>query len=146
MNSFYKKNNITAFDNKNVIYLAFIGRYNNKNVYKYGKSVSVYEREFIKHRKYFDKFEMRYIKITDNKDIIESLFAKELKIRNLHTSITIKNKKQTELFYITKTYSFPYIIQLLNKLIIDNPSYQVQILQEKLKQAKYDLRILKSRL
>jgi hypothetical protein len=133
MKSFYRKNDITRFDNKNVIYVAYVGLYKKQEIYKYGKSVSVYDREYLKHRKAFTEFEMRHIKITDNKDIIEDLFEKELKIRNLHRSIVINNKKQTELFTINNDYDYDYIIKLLNRLIRTNPSYEVKKLQDKLK-------------
>jgi hypothetical protein len=133
MKSFYRKNDITKFDNKNVLYVAYVGMHKNQELYKYGKSVSIYEREYLKHRKSFNVFEMRYIKITDNKDIIEKLFEKELKIRNLHTSLLIKNKKQTELFSLSTDYTYKYMIRMLNRLIKNNPSHEVKELQDKLK-------------
>ena len=95
---FYKKNDLYKFNNKNVVYIADVGKYNNEHIYKYGISGKIFEREYNAHRKNFENFDMRVIKITDNKDVIEDLFEKELMIRNLHRSLVINDKKQTELF------------------------------------------------
>lgn len=144
MKSFYKKYDITSFENRNVMYVAFVGRYKTTDLYKYGKSVNVYEREYTKHRKAFDMFDMQYIKGTDNKDIVENLFKKELKIRDLHRTMIINNKKQTELFTVTEDYDYNYIINLLNRLIKNNPSYEVKKLTDKLKLTNQRLKILYS--
>ena len=144
MNSFYRVNDITSFASKNVVYIAYVGYHNRKHVYKYGKSSSVYEREYLKHRKAFDTFEMQYIRVTDNKDIVENLFERELRIRKLHMELTINNKKQTELFCVNKDYDIEFITNMLDRLIRKNPSYEVKRLQERLKTANSKLKFFYS--
>jgi len=121
---FYKKNDLYKFNNKNVIYIADVGRYKDEHIYKYGISGKIFEREYNAHRKNFDHFDMKVIKITDNKDVIEELFEKELMIRNIHRTLTINNKKQTELFTVNENYSFDYLNKLLCRLIKNNPSFE----------------------
>lgn len=138
--SFYKENDLYKFDNKNVIYVAYVGRYNKEEIFKYGISSKIFKREYLQHRNNFTKFDMITVKITDNKDVVEELFEKELLIRDLHRKITINNKKQTELFTVNKDYSYEYINRLLTRIIRDNPSYEVAILKEKIAQLKIQLK------
>lgn len=132
--SFYTHNDLYKFDNKNVIYIAYVGNINSEPIYKYGKSAKLFEREYNAHRKNFDTFQMQCVKITDNKDIVEDLFEKELLIRDIHRQIVINSKRQTELFTTTDNYNFSYIIKMLGRLIKDNPSYEVAMLQKKIQQ------------
>ncbi len=139
--SFYKKNDLYKYDNKNVVYLAYVGVVNGEDMFKYGKTSQLYEREYKAHRKNFEFFEMQHVKITDNKDIVEDLFEKELQMRNIHRKITIKSMKQTELFTVTEEYDFEYIKKMLNRIVKNNPSYEVSVLKRKLEklQSEYDL-------
>lgn len=141
---FYKKNDLYKFNNKNVIYIADVGKYNGEQIYKYGISGKIFEREYNAHRKNFDHFDMKIIKVTDNKDIIEDLFEKELMIRNLHKSIVINNKKQTELFTINENYSFDYLNKLLCRLIKNNPSFEAAKYIKKITLLKKEISILKN--
>jgi len=137
---FYKNNDLYKFDNKNVIYVAYVGNINNEDVFKYGKSAKLFEREYNAHRRNFDTFEMRCVKITDNKDVIEDLLEKELQIRDMHRTLTIKSKKQTELFATTEDYSLEYVCKLLKRLIRDNPSFQVASLKAKIAKLQAQLK------
>lgn len=110
---------LSKFDNTNVIYIAYIGNYNNKNMYKYGKSTNIYNREFLSHRKKFEKFDMVNIYKTNFKDEVESSFKKELKIRDIYSPMIIGNKKYTELFFETPEYNLKYINRLIELLIQD---------------------------
>jgi hypothetical protein len=141
--TFYKCNDLYKYNNKNVVYIADVGTYNNERIYKYGISGKVFDREYNAHRKNFDHFDMKIIKITDNKDIIEELFEKELQIRNVHRSLIINNKKQTELFTINDHYSFIYLQKLLNRLIKDNPSYEVALCKKKIIRLEKEIKKLK---
>lgn len=142
--NFYNENALYKYDNKNVIYVAYVGYINNEDTYKFGISSQLYEREYNAHRNNFDIFDMKLVKITDNKDIVEDLFKKELKIRNLHRIHTINTKRQTELFVTTPEYSFDKICKLLIRLIKDNPSYEVAMLQEQIKKLKLQLKYTKN--
>jgi 3-methyladenine DNA glycosylase Tag len=141
--SFYKSNDLYKFNNKNVVYIADVGKYNNEHIFKYGISGKVFDREYNAHRKNFDYFDMKVIKITDNKDIIEELFEKELLIRNVHRSLIINKKKQTELFTINENYSFSYFQKLLNRLVKNNPSYEVSNCKKKIIDLEMQIKKLK---
>jgi hypothetical protein len=138
--SFYREHDLYKFDNKNVVYIAYVGVYNKEEIFKYGISSKIFKREYLQHRNNFTKFNMVTIKITDNKDIVEELFEKELLMRNLHRKLTINNKKQTELFTVNEDYSYEYIHRLLSRIIRDNPSYEVAMLKEKITQLKMQLK------
>jgi hypothetical protein len=141
--SFYKNNDLYKFNNRNVIYISNVGNYKKEEIFKYGISGKIFEREYNAHRKNFDHFDMKIIKITDNKDIIEDLFEKELKIRDLHRTIVINGKKQTELFTINENYSFEYLEKLLNRLIEDNPSFESIQYKKKIASLEEEIKTLK---
>ena len=138
--SFYRENDLYKFDNKNVIYVAYVGKYNNEQIFKYGIISKIFKREYLCHRKNFERFEMVSIKITDNKDVIEELFQKELLMRDLHRNLFINNKRQTELFTINDQYSYDYIQRLLMRIIRDNPSYEVAQLKKKIANLQIQLK------
>lgn len=83
-----------------MVYIAYVGQYEGKHIYKYGKSANVYKREVQSHRNAFESFEMLYVHETNFKDQVETLFEKELVLRNMHRTMTINKKKQTELFML----------------------------------------------
>jgi prophage antirepressor-like protein len=53
---FWNENQINDYNNKNVLYFAFIGIFDNERIYKFGKSEQIYTREFKQHQKFFDIF------------------------------------------------------------------------------------------
>ena len=117
---FYKSSSIARYDCKNVIYLAYVGVYNNTETFKYGKSSNVYNREMTSHRKNFHPcFEMRGIFETNYKDHVETLLEKELKIRDMHRVMDINGKKQTELFVPVSEFDYDYVESLVKDIIYD---------------------------
>lgn len=130
--TFYKAHDLYKFDNKNVVYMAYVGNIDGEDIFKYGKTSKLYDREFKAHRKTFDRFDMHTVKITDNKDIVEEIFEKELLIRNIHRTITINSKRQTELFTTSGEYNLEYVTNLLTRIVKDNPSYEVLMYKRKL--------------
>ena len=117
---FYNSSSISKYDCKNVIYLAYVGVHNNNETFKYGKSANVYNREMTAHRKTFNPcFEMRGIFETNYKDQVETLLEKELKIRDIHTVMTINGKRQTELFIPVCNFDYDYVEQLVKDIIYD---------------------------
>lgn len=141
---FYKANDLYRYDNKNVIYCAYVGTYNNEPLYKYGKSAKLFEREYKAHRNNFDTFQMQFVKITDNKDVVEDMFEKELQIRDIHRSFVINSKKQTELFTVNDLYDIDYVHDLLVRIIRDNPSYEVKLLRQRIRRLQQQLKTMSS--
>jgi prophage antirepressor-like protein len=68
---FWNENQINKFDNKNVLYLALIGIYNNERIYKFGKTEQIYTRECKQHQKFFVTFKMRFVIECDNMSFVE---------------------------------------------------------------------------
>ncbi len=132
--SIYLNQNITNFDDKNVVYIGYVGKYNNELIYKYGISSRIFSRDYNEHRKTFDAFELIYLKETDNNYKIETLFEKELKCRNLHRKLSFKNKNQTELFTIMPDNDIDKLTNMLDKLIETNPLPAILHANNKLKE------------
>lgn len=115
--SFYNTKYISDFYGKNVVYIIYVGSYENKEYYKFGISSRIFEREFMEHRKAFETTEVVYITECDNNAKIEKLFKQNLKTCNLLKSLTIKNKTQTELFFTTIDHSLERLKVCLDELI-----------------------------
>jgi prophage antirepressor-like protein len=138
---FWNDNQINNFDNKNVIYIAFIGIIKNERIYKFGKSEQIYTRDFKQHQKFFDTFKMRFVIECDNMSFVEKEFKKFLKSINLLKNITIKESNLTELFIIKEKHNIDSIINQLIKLVDDNPLLAVKNLLDILKQKNDQLKL-----
>lgn len=106
----------TRYDNKNVLYIAYVGTYDSKETFKYGKSSNLLQR-IQAHQKAFHTFDLKHVYKTDFNDYVEDTFEKELKLRNIYTQCIIKDKKQTELFQLSDTYSLADVDKLMRKII-----------------------------
>ena len=104
------------FHNKNVVYLAYVGKYEDKDTYKYGVTSNIYQRVLCQHVKQFDTFDLCWVKPTYNTLQAEDLFEKELKFHGLHKSIPIKNKRQTELFQTTDAFTYKKVQRLYSRI------------------------------
>jgi uncharacterized protein YecE (DUF72 family) len=140
---FWNENQINDYNNKNVLYIAFIGIFNNERIYKFGKSEQIYTREFKQHQKFFDIFKMRFVIECDNMSFVEKEFKKFLKSINLLKNLEIKESNLTELFTIKEKQNIDTIIHTLIKLIDDNPLPAVKLLQDKLKQKDEEIKQMK---
>lgn len=113
---FYKKNYYYRFHDKNVVYIAYVGKIGRKDTFKYGVTKNLFKREYEQHRKTFSKFEMCHVKPTYNIYQAEDLLEKELKLRNMHTTMRINDKLQTELFTVNSDFDIDYIKKLVNHI------------------------------
>jgi hypothetical protein len=142
---------ISKLDNENVIYIAYIGRINDKHTFKFGISSRVFERDLLEHRKSFDQFKLIYVKECNNNKKVELLLKKCLKLRNIYINIKINNKHQTELFVINSNHGIIEIKNILDKIIVDNPS-KIEIEQNNkiqeltIKNLEYKIELLKSQI
>ena len=135
--NFYRHNYLSKYDKKNVIYLAYVGQVNKRDIYKYGKSSDVFNREYLAHRKTFKTFEMVNIFQTNYKDHVETLLEKELKVRNLHQELIINRKRQTELFMTTDIYPLTYVETMLKGIIDD-----YEMIDSKITDMRTDMRMV----
>lgn len=122
--SVYRSKCITSFEGKNVLYIAYVGKHPRPSqqdalvdTFKYGKSSDIYQREYKSHRKAFGTFEMLHIYPSAYSDYVETQFERELRVRNIHTEISINNKKRTELFQPTEEYSLAFVATVMRRLI-----------------------------
>ena len=123
---FYDSNTFHKFDKVPVVYIAFVGKYEGIYVFKYGISRDMFRREYKEHRKQFTKFDVVFIEECQNCEVVEDLFEKDMKLRNLHREIVINKKKQTELFAVTTQYTYEHAIQYVQQLIKDNPIQDIK--------------------
>jgi prophage antirepressor-like protein len=115
--SIYDDIKISDYDNKKVVYIAYVGNYNNEEIFKYGISSEIFKRDYEQHRKSFDIFTMIYLKDTDNNEEIETLFEQNMKIKKLHRKLTINTKNQTELFTTTTVNTIDNAMKIMDELI-----------------------------
>jgi hypothetical protein len=115
-----KEFNITNILNKNVIYISYIGIFNDEHTFKFGISSDVIRRELEEHQPFFDTFKMIYINVCNNNRTIETIFKNDLKLRKIHRKLKINDKQLTELFCINEQYSIEVILMNLETIIKDN--------------------------
>ncbi len=143
---FWNENQINNYNNKNVLYIAFIGIFNNERIYKFGKSEQIYTREFKQHQKFFDIFKMKFVIECNNMSFVEKEFKKFLKSINLLKNIEIKENNLTELFTIKEKQNIDYVIHNLIKLVDENPLPIVKNLKDDIKHKNEEIQNLKEEL
>ncbi len=137
--NYWVDNSIVEYDDKNVIYVGYIGIHNNEQLFKFGISEQIYTREFEQHRKNFEIFKMVHIEICDNKRVVEATFKKMLSALSLLRKQIFNSKNQTELFTITPQFDLDKIIKLLKDCIEQNPLPIVKNLKIELNSVKLKL-------
>jgi len=123
---------ISDLNNENMIYIGYIGIYNNEHTFKFGISSRVVDRDFKEHKKMYGNFQIIYVKDCNNNKKVEKIFRRDLKLRQLHRNININNINRNELFIINKEYDITNIIKILEKIIDLHPTKN-EILQMKSK-------------
>ena len=163
---FYEINDVTPFLNLNVIYFGDTGEVvvidgKTYKIYKIGLSHRSIERDFKEHKKTYMAFKMIYIKHCDNNIIVEQYLKIELKAKELLYELpkklsNNKNKqliddennkspdddnkisKNTETFILTERYDMNYVIDLINRLIDDNPLNSIKERDDKIRKLEYN--------
>lgn len=143
-NYFWSQNLITEYNNKNVIYMAYIGIHNNEQLFKFGISEQISVREFDQHKKNFDEFKMVAIELCDNKRIVENKFKEIIKSLGIIRKITIGKQNHTEIFTVTPQFSLAKLIEILKECVINNPLPIVIDLNKKIDDIKLKLLTLQS--
>ena len=132
---FYNDNMITSFIDKKVVYIGITSNtvVNNgivEMLAKFGKTGGIIERDIEKHRRFYDDFKIIFIRECDNYEDIEKLFKFELIALNLHRKVEIKGITCNELFTVKEDYTMDNVINMLNKLIDNNPLKSIKELKE----------------
>ncbi len=144
--SIYLTKNITDYEDKNVMYIAYVGKHNNELIYKYGISSRMFKREHLEHRKVFKPFVLIYLEETDNNIKIESQFERELKVRDVHRNLSFNGKKYTELFTISPLYNIDKLIGIVDDFIANKPlpaifdaNNKIKLLSDNIEFSKFEL-------
>ena len=146
--SFYNDHMITPYLEKKVVYLGITSNIVINNgiveyLAKYGKTGSVTRRDIDEHRKFFNDFKVVFIGECDNYEDIEKLFELELKALELYRKVEIKGTMCKELFTVKDDYTMDNIINMLNKLIDNNPLKSIEERNNKIKELESNLELEK---
>lgn len=135
---FYDDHDLYEYDGCNVCYMAYIGIYDGLPLFKYGITFDYYRREYQEHRKTFDTFQLLYLRQTDNNHMIEGLFTKECKSKDVYIQREFKGKNRTELFTINEFHSFERMRMIMDKLIQQNPTKEHKKYEEEIERLTYE--------
>ena len=146
--SFYNDHMITPFLGKKVVYLGITSNIVINNgiveyLAKYGKTGGITRRDIDEHRKFFNDFKVVFIRECDNYEDIEKLFELELKALELYRKVEIKGVMCKELFTVKEDYTMDNIINMLNKLIDNNPLKSIEEKNNKIKELESNLELEK---
>ncbi|NBO23289.1 hypothetical protein EBU94_08135 [bacterium] len=140
--SFYNYDDLYKYDNKNVIYIAYVGNYKNEPLFKYGISNEIYRREYQEHRKKFSTFDLLYVRVSDNNRMIESLFEKELRVKNLYREYKEEDMKSSELFTVNEHHSLDKLKMLVDELVDFYPTEETKKKDEEIKNMKHQIELM----
>ena len=118
---YFDENSIDNLQRKNVNYIGYVGTHDGKEIYKYGYSDDIEKRER-QHIKDFGKFITKHVVLSDNNKKVEREFETHLKRHQLHTTMKINDKNQTELFYTTYEHNFNKLVDKMNSIANKNNS------------------------
>jgi len=135
---FYDDHDLYEYDGCNVCYMAFIGVHDGLPLFKYGITFDYYRREYQEHRKTFDTFQLVYLRQTDNNHVIEGLFTKECKSKDVYIQREFKGKNRTELFTVNEIHSFERMRIIMDKLIEQNPTNEHKRYTQEIEQLKQE--------
>jgi len=144
--NFYDTEDLFEYQNQNVFYLAYIGVHKNEPLFKFGISYDYCRREYKEHKKTFQIFDLIYLRRTDNNRQIEELFKKECQIKELYRKLDINGKQYTEIFTINEKNSFDRMRIILEKIIEQYPTKEIERRDKKIQDLENENKILKTKL
>ncbi|AGC02442.1 BRO-N domain containing protein [Acanthamoeba polyphaga moumouvirus] len=122
--SFYDDNMLSDYQNIPAIYLAYIGKYNNKHILKYGKSNDFVTRDLEQHRTMYKKFNVIKIWETMANDKVESKIKTNFASKNMSTVLSkkelgIKCKQATkrELVVLNEVNDLEYCLNMIDNVV-----------------------------
>uniref|UniRef100_A0A6G6AB07 Bro-n domain-containing protein n=1 Tax=Borely moumouvirus TaxID=2712067 RepID=A0A6G6AB07_9VIRU len=122
--SFYDDNMLSDYQNIPAIYLAYIGKYNNKHILKYGKSNDFVTRDLEQHRIMYKKFNVIKIWETMANDKVESKIKINFASKNMSTVLSkkelgIKCKQATkrELVVLNEVNDLEYCLNMIDNVV-----------------------------
>src|ERR1700747_606261 len=139
---FYNDNSLSTYTNKNVIYLAYIDKYNNEECFKFGLSSDFPRRELLEHRKTFKIFDVVYIFEADNMNELEKMLKIEFNANKILRKITIDKKNYTEIVAFNDIFTIEPCIKLIEILNIECKSNQTIKYEKELNEKNNQIKLL----
>ena len=139
---------IQSFDNKNIVYIGYIGKIKDVDSYKFGSTKKISKR--VKdHEKTYERFELLFCIDCEKHTLLEQLLkdSKEVKSRRFSHRFRVENKKDetdvTELLNFDDKFNLDdlkkLLVQLKNKLEM---SCELRLEMEKTQQMRIEAEII----
>ena len=105
---------ISDFYDKKVVYIGYIGKINGEHMFKYGRTMTIFKRDYEQHSKDFKTFKVVYIGETINYEQIEATFEHIVKQMHFHRKLKDYGK---EFFTVSLEFTYEYFINVMRDLI-----------------------------
>lgn len=129
--NFYDKSAISPFYKKTVLYIGYVGKIDKdgkiaktgltfEHTFKFGLSRKMFKRDKKQHSVQFEIFKVVTILESDNAELIEKMFKRDLISFQVYRNRIINGKSQTELFTVSAKHPIESLIDHLKSLVINN--------------------------
>ncbi len=112
----YEISDLKKLDKQNVLYIGYVGIHNNEQIFKFGKTGDIIRR-IGEHQKSYETFNIQHVVLCDNKDEVENLFNKHLKIKKTHRSLIFNSSNDVELFAINDIFTLDEAKRVMDELV-----------------------------
>lgn len=157
--SFYTDNFLSDFDNKPVIYLAYIGKHKitlngitkAEHILKFGLTRKMSRRDLEEHRKFYETFNVLGIWETLSNFEVEDQLKKNFESKGMLVDIQIKgrNKKKeenrTEHIIINEVKNLDYCLNMIENVVKQTVNPLEQKYHNKIKELTHENEILKQK-
>ena len=142
----YTSKEIAEASNRRLIYMAYIGVYNEKDTFKYGRTDNINRRVIKEHRKKYKCFELMFFIYCENDLFVENEFKKHVEFLKVDKQLTIKgNSKDRELFTLSNKFSLEDAKDKLIEFDHKYPSALQTSNNEEIKSLQQELKVMNAR-
>lgn len=140
--SFYKIDDVMKYDKKKVLYIAAVGKYKGKRLFKCGITDNIYTRDYEQHRKTFgQQFKIIFVSITENNVDIERIVKKTSNLLKLNVKLLFNYKLRTELFVIDGDFTIEQFIDMIKNAVFQFEMKNSSELKKMIKLKEIELKI-----
>lgn len=149
--SFYDDNEsiLSDYKGKLVVYLAYIGKYKNMHILKFGKSNDFVKRELDQHRKMYKEFVVLKIWPTLANDLAEEHIKVNFASKNMQVILTrkelgidCKEAIQRELISLNEINDLDYCINMIDTVVANTKLPQENKYLEEIRETKHKVDLL----
>lgn len=108
---------LSSYYMKDVLYIAYIGKYYGEHLFKYGISNKSFKQDHKKYSDRLDEFEIVMIEECDACDRARLLFETHLEDHGFRRRKTLCGYSYTKLFTISTKYSHEYISNIMRRTV-----------------------------